>query len=652
MKVTTQGGSSGMQRVLEDREVVGGRSSSSTSSRMSPTATSSTSEHGWEHDRGEERARLVDLVEKLARSYPKEAEALLLVQEGETFTNEELVMKLFAMISFCHPTLTTEYKLTPEQQRVNRRVLTLQDWEEVREAFVRGCELGFLVMDQEGFMAPKEEKKVPEASKGGSQASGSEQVQEASESGEGSQAAGAEQVQEAVKPAAPTPPPRPGSDVKWLTIGVLTGLIIHIDVQLWMTRDPEAQTLLKALPEDLASLLTRESGLTAVGIGIKRDLEMMGMDMQWIDAQRVFDDMVSRGALSHYHLNKPLSSMLALQCAMWGRYYHTKCFYGMQKFKNFFGKWWPFGRNKRLPKHRFLDEMCRWVDSNLTAEQWHYNAHDIFTVMALLHLKVVAVLLNNKEWPGGSFDRFLYEQALREDIEQPFISYGDPPSFTSNMRSNPCWPFMPNVAKKPGRRGPYLGVEMSAENFPDHDVPRFGTQAYEDLKEQQRLARMRMPGPYPGAVAVPADWGHDWGQDGACGQPVQVRPTASTTPPVTPTLSKREMKELDTERKLIRLQEELGIDLGVGPEPEDPYNLSAFDDYDDYEEEYEGYVAPPDSGKAAEKQVFLDDTTGPLMEPFYQYCVPARMSDLSDEEKWKWIRQQRKGEMRGWPRLN
>jgi hypothetical protein len=193
------------QRDQTEREVDGGWPSDAaeTSWTNAPTATSSGSEagrgsssgSGWEHDRGELRAHLErqaqSLGEQLAASFPQEEEEdeyRELTQTGG-FSNEDLAIRLIRMNFGFHPTHgTLKYKLTSRQKNMQRRILIDEDWERVKSVFMRGCQLGYIVMDQEGFLKKSRAEK--------------------------------ENKSEADFQSEDDIPKVPGSEVKWLNMGV------------------------------------------------------------------------------------------------------------------------------------------------------------------------------------------------------------------------------------------------------------------------------------------------------------------------------------------------------------------------------------------------------------------------------------------------
>jgi hypothetical protein len=270
-------------------------------------------------------------------------------------------------------------------------------------------------------------------------------------------------------------------------------------------------------------------------------------------------------------------------------------------------------------------------------------------------LKTVAVVVNNPHF-SGTIDRHLFEAVFEEDLETDFQDYGDPPNLASNYRSNPNWPCLPNAPSPVrARRGPYLGAPMTAHNFPDHKVPRFGTQEYEDDQKKRRLAAMQPP-----RGAVPCTWGSETGE--ACGSQSALASAdeASTTSPeeTTTKLTNNQRKIIDQDYKRRKCYEANNIDDEYEIDPNFEAFLDRFDDgqptedEDDEirvrswstaatpaEDEDEDEPAPP-----AGELVNQPDSSEPVREIFYDYCVPAELADKTDKEKWQWIRQQRKRE--------
>jgi hypothetical protein len=552
-----------------------------------------------------------------------------MIQAGEIFSNKDMQERIWKIHHVFKP--SKDFKLTAEQHNINRRVLTLKDWEKHRQAFLFGAGLGFLVIDQEGYLPPPppppppgEERKPGEKKKKKKKKKKEKEKKEEASADEGE------------KDVPPPPPPIPGEKVKWFNIAVMTGLCLHIDAELWMSRMPGA-TLLESLPPDLAGLFTSESGLVLMGVGIARDIEALGITgMRWIEAQYLYDGLIKRGALCHFLPSRPQSGVHAMQASMWGWEYVTKLFWSLQEwtesiFKNYPKEWERNG----LPKYRKMINTMKWINSELTDHQWHYNAHDLFIIIALVYLKIVATLINNPSWQGGTIDKWLFDLVLEEEIGVEFKPYNKDPA--ANARSDPYWPQMPGATVDPAqgrpRRGPYLGADRA--KMPEPNKPRFGSQDYEDLIRQQ-------------SMEATIDWDALRQQPGGlAGQYSSASATAPSSPSTSAAQTKTK-KQLDDERKRRNFYDTYEIAYDQD-EDEGEDDLARFDspvESDNSDGEIRmrymqpASMLPPDDEPPGPN---VPDPTDPVREPFYRYVVPASMVNKTDEEKWAWIRQMRKG---------
>lgn len=109
-----------------------------------------------------------------------------------------------------------------------------------------------------------------------------------------------------------------------------------------------------------------------------------------------------------------------------------------------------------------------------------YHAFDIYTVLALMWLKMKATVIANPEFFGGRIDREFVHRIFKEEIGVPFLMYTNK-YLLCNERSNIQWPRL--CQGEILRFVPYMGSpkeEMPPPADQNYPVgPKFGSQVIE-----------------------------------------------------------------------------------------------------------------------------------------------------------------------------